>query len=53
MSTETGAGLGIGERVRLIPRYHGSTVVAHDHYLALRDGVVEAVWPIAARGAHV
>ncbi len=46
-------GLAIGDRVRLIPRYHGSTIVAHAHYLAVRDGVVEAIWPIAARGAHV
>ncbi len=53
LDLDDGVELGIGERVRLIPRYHGSTIVAHSHYLAVRDGVVEAVWGIAARGAHV
>lgn len=42
----------VGDKVRLVPRYHGSTVVAYDYFVAVRNGVVEAVWPITGRGAH-
>jgi D-serine deaminase-like pyridoxal phosphate-dependent protein len=44
--------LQVGDRVVLFPRYHGSAVVAHDHFVGVRDGVVECVWQIAARGSH-
>jgi D-serine deaminase-like pyridoxal phosphate-dependent protein len=50
--TAEAAGLKIGDRVHLVPRYHGSAVVAHDHFVGLRDGRVECVWEIAARGSH-
>ena len=49
---ESARGPAVGETVRLIPRYHGSAVLAHDHLVAIRDERVEAIWPIAARGAH-
>jgi D-serine deaminase-like pyridoxal phosphate-dependent protein len=42
----------IADRVTMIPRYHGSVVVAYDYFVGLRDGKVECVWDIAARGAH-
>jgi len=44
----------LGETVWLIPGHCDPTVNLHDHYIAVRGGlehgVVEAVWPIDARG---
>jgi D-serine deaminase-like pyridoxal phosphate-dependent protein len=40
----------VGDRFDFIPAYGDTTVFLHDNLYALRDGVVEAVWPIAARG---
>ncbi len=44
----------LGETVWLVPGHCDPTVNLHDHYIAVRggldDGVVEAVWPIDARG---
>ena len=44
----------LGETVWLVPGHCDPTVNLHDHYIALRgglaDGVVEAVWPVDARG---
>ena len=39
-----------GERVELIPSHCDTTVNLYDRYVCVRNGVVEAVWPIAARG---
>jgi len=50
--TVEAADLRIGDRVHLVPRYHGSAVVAYDHFIGVRDGLVECVWEIAARGSH-
>ena len=44
--------LHVGDRVVLFPRYHGAAVVAHDHFIGIRSGLVECVWQIAARGSH-
>jgi D-serine deaminase-like pyridoxal phosphate-dependent protein len=41
----------IGTKLKLIPGHCDPTVNLHDWYVAVRGGVVEAVWPIAARGA--
>jgi D-serine deaminase-like pyridoxal phosphate-dependent protein len=44
----------LGETVWLVPGHCDPTVNLHDHYIAVRGGlqagVVEAVWPIDARG---
>jgi D-serine deaminase-like pyridoxal phosphate-dependent protein len=40
----------IGEKLRLIPGHIDPTVNLHDWYVCARNGAVEAVWPIAARG---
>lgn len=40
----------IGEQVLLIPGHCDPTVNLHDHIVAVRGGVVEAVWQVAARG---
>jgi D-serine deaminase-like pyridoxal phosphate-dependent protein len=42
----------IGSRVSMIPRYHGSAVVAYDHFVGVRNGKVECVWDIGTRGSH-
>lgn len=43
--------LAIGDRVRLIPGHCDPTVNLHDWYVGVRRGRVEALWPVAARGA--
>ena len=40
----------IGERVRVIPAHVCPCVNEHDEMVAVRNGKVEAVWPILARG---
>lgn len=39
-----------GDRVKIWPNHGCTTINLHDQYVGVRDGVVEAVWPIAARG---
>lgn len=45
-----GAWLVPGDRIELTPSHCDTTVNLHDQYVCVRKGVVEAVWPIAARG---
>lgn len=40
----------LGERLKLIPGHCDPTFNLHDEVVAVRNGVVEAVWPISARG---
>ena len=42
--------LRIGDRVELMPGYSDWTCVLHDHLLGFRDGRLEVVWPLEARG---
>jgi D-serine deaminase-like pyridoxal phosphate-dependent protein len=42
--------LRVGEKIHLIPGHCDPTVNLHDWYVCVRDGRVEALWPIAARG---
>ena len=42
--------LKIGGKVELIPSHCDTTVNLYDRYHVIRNGVVEAVWPVAARG---
>ncbi|MBM3139020.1 MAG: DSD1 family PLP-dependent enzyme [Chloroflexi bacterium] len=39
-----------GDRVTMIPHYSDSTMLLHRRLYAVRDGVVEAAWPIAGAG---
>ena len=45
------AGFALGDKIRLIPGHCDPTVNLYDHYVCVRDGRVEALWPITARGA--
>jgi D-serine deaminase-like pyridoxal phosphate-dependent protein len=40
-----------GDKLRLIPSHCCGTVNLYDHMYVTRNGVVEAIWPIAARRA--
>ena len=42
--------LAIGDRVTVIPSHCDTTVNLYDRYVVTRDGYVEDVWDIAARG---
>jgi D-serine deaminase-like pyridoxal phosphate-dependent protein len=46
----TAVDLRIGDRLELIPGYGDFTCVLHDEFYAVRNGRVEAVWPLSARG---
>lgn len=41
----------VGDRLRIIPNHACGCVNMHDVLYGLRNGVVETVWPVAARGA--
>jgi D-threonine aldolase len=43
--------LALRDRVLLVPGHCDPTVNLYDYLVAVRDGVVEGVWPIEARGA--
>ncbi|MGA2128593.1 MAG: DSD1 family PLP-dependent enzyme [Xanthobacteraceae bacterium] len=45
--------LRVGDKVFLIPGHCDPTVNLHDWYVGIRNGRVEALWPIAARGASI
>lgn len=42
--------LKIGDKIEVIPGYADFTTPLHDRFYGLRNGIVECVWPIAARG---
>jgi len=42
--------LKINEKVRLVPGHCDPTCNVHDWYVGVRNGVVEVVWPVSARG---
>ena len=41
----------LGEKLQLVPGHCDPTINLHDWYVCVRRGVVEALWPITARGA--
>jgi 3-hydroxy-D-aspartate aldolase len=45
------ATLAVGQKIRLIPGHCDPTVNLHDWFVCFREDRVEAIWPIAARGA--
>ena len=40
----------LGNRLWLVPGHCDPTVNLHDWYVVIRNGMVEALWPITARG---
>jgi D-serine deaminase-like pyridoxal phosphate-dependent protein len=42
--------LEVGDRVELIPSHIDTTINLHDYYYAHRNGMLEAIWPVATRG---
>ncbi|KAH8894387.1 hypothetical protein GQ53DRAFT_745068 [Thozetella sp. PMI_491] len=43
-------GLAVGNRVEMIPSHIDPTINLHDFYYAHRKGIIEEIWPVAARG---
>lgn len=41
----------LGQKLRLVPGHCDPTVDRYDWYVCMRDGRVESLWPISARGA--
>lgn len=41
----------LGEKLLLIPGHCDPTINLHDNYVCVRNGIVEAIWEIGARGA--
>ena len=39
-----------GDKVEIIPGHNDTTVNLHSHFFALRNGTLEAVWAVGARG---
>lgn len=48
--TEDNDSIAVGDRFDFIPGYGDTTVFLHDNLYAIRGSVVEAVWPLLARG---
>jgi len=51
LKLDSRARLALGDKLKLIPGHCDPTVNLYDHYVCLRNGRVEALWSIAARGA--
>ena len=45
--------LSLGEKIWLIPGHCDPTINLHDWYVGVRNGRVETLWPITARGASI
>jgi len=45
--------LSLGDKIWLIPGHCDPTVNLHDWYVGIRNGRVETLWPINARGASI
>ena len=41
----------LGDKLLLVPGHCDPTVNLYDWYVCVRRGIVEALWPITARGA--
>jgi 3-hydroxy-D-aspartate aldolase len=42
--------LKVNDKLRLVPGHCDPTCNVHDWYVGVRDGVVETLWPVSARG---
>ncbi len=51
IATPQAASLSLGDRLMLVPGHCDPTVNLYDELICVRGDLVEAIWPIAARGA--
>ena len=51
LSTSDAAALSLGDQLMLVPGHCDPTVNLYDELICIRGDRVEALWPIAARGA--
>ncbi|MDF1722510.1 MAG: DSD1 family PLP-dependent enzyme [Minwuia sp.] len=51
LSLDAGHQVKLGQKLRLIPGHCDPTINLHDWYVGYRNGVVERIWPVSARGA--
>ncbi|MEO1536138.1 MAG: 3-hydroxy-D-aspartate aldolase BhcC [Pseudomonadota bacterium] len=47
---DTDGVLKVGDKLKLVPGHCDPTANVHDWYVGVRNGVVEVVWPVSARG---
>lgn len=45
--------LKVGDKIELLPTHGCTTINLHDNYYAVRDGKLEAVWKVEARGRSI
>jgi 3-hydroxy-D-aspartate aldolase len=50
LSVPEGTRVSPGDKLELVPSHCDTTVNLYDRYICLRNGKVEALWPVAARG---
>lgn len=50
MNADASVSLTPGDKLEILPTHCCTTVNLHDRYYGIRDGIVESVWDIAARG---
>ena len=48
--SDTNVSLTPGDKIEILPTHCCTTVNLHDRYYGIRNGIVESVWDIAARG---
>jgi len=51
LALKSGTRIEVGDKLKLIPGHCDPTVNLYDHFVCIRRGVVEDIWPITARGA--
>jgi 3-hydroxy-D-aspartate aldolase len=51
LKLSAGTALPLGHKLKIVPGHCDPTVNLYDHFVCVRNGVVQALWPIAARGA--
>jgi 3-hydroxy-D-aspartate aldolase len=50
LSIPEGTRISTGDKLELLPSHCDTTVNLYDHYVCVRNGKVEELWPVAARG---
>jgi D-serine deaminase-like pyridoxal phosphate-dependent protein len=53
LATEDGTAVALGDQLLLVPGHCDPTVNLYDDLICVRNGAVEAVWPVSARGCSL